>query len=70
MKKNENKETTCRTCGRIITNPKNKSGLCNSCKQKSFTIASVVLGAGMAAKKFGPTLVKGCKILFLKLKRK
>lgn len=62
--KKKHKEITCRTCGRIITDSKNKSEVCNSCKGKGVTVAGALLGLGIAAKKFGPTLLKGGKAFF------
>lgn len=59
IKKNES-EKVC-LCGRIITDPNNKTGLCPKCQKNA---NNVVAGVGLAGilvgvKKYGPKLVKG-----------
>lgn len=59
MKEKNETEKVC-LCGRIITDPNNKTGLCPKC-QKNANNAVAVLGlAGIlvGAKKYGPKLVK------------
>lgn len=60
MKKNNETEKVC-PCGRIITDPKNKTGLCPKCQKNA---NNIVAGVGLAgilvgAKKYGPKLIKG-----------
>lgn len=60
MEKKNESEKVC-PCGRIITDPNNKTGLCPKCKK---TANNVVAGVGMAgifvgAKKYGHKLIKG-----------
>lgn len=43
LEKLKNKEKKCTTCGRVITDPKNKSGLCQRCEKRA------AAGAGAAA---------------------
>ena len=43
-----NKEKTCMVCGRIITNPKNKTGLCPKHQKQGNNII------GIGLKKYGP----------------
>jgi hypothetical protein len=64
MKKENKSEKVC-PCGRIITDPNNKSGLCPKC-QKIGAIGGVTLGvagAGLGikilAKKYGDKIIKG-----------
>ena len=59
MKKKNETEKVCQ-CGRIITDPNNKTGLCPKCQKN---VNNVVTGVGLAgilvgAKKYGPKLVK------------
>ena len=59
MKKKDETKKIC-PCGRIITNPNNKTGLCPKCQKNA---NNVVAGVGLAgilvgAKKFGPKLIK------------
>ena len=59
MEKKSEIERKC-LCGRIITDPNNKTGLCPSCQKKGNTILG---GAGLAVigvgiKKFGPKILK------------
>ena len=60
----KNKKKKCLRCGRIITDSKNKTGLCPKCQKKA---NGIVLGAGVGAgaigikygiKKYGPKIVK------------
>lgn len=60
MKKKNETEKVC-LCGRIITDYKNKTGLCPKC-QKSAN--NVIVGVGLAGifvgvKKYGSKLIKG-----------
>lgn len=60
MKKKNETEKVC-PCGRIITDPNNKTGLCPKCQKLGNNILGV---GGMATlvvgiKKFGPKIVKG-----------
>ena len=52
-------------CGRIITDPKNKTGLCPRCQKKANGAAAGVGVAGIALgiKRFGPKIVEGIKIV-------
>ena len=54
-------EKVCKTCGRIITNPNNKTGLCPKCQKTGNNIFFVVVATGLIAlgKKFGPKIIKG-----------
>lgn len=47
-------------CGRIITDTRNKTGLCPKCQKKANSVgASVLLTTGIAAaKKWGPKALK------------
>ena len=47
--KNKDKKV-CKTCGNIIANPDNKTGICPRCAGKGTKIGSVILGifAGIA----------------------
>lgn len=38
----KNKEKKCTTCGRVITDPKNKSGLCQRCEKRAAAGAGAV----------------------------
>ena len=63
MKKN--KEKVC-PCGRIITDPNNKTGLCPKCQKGANNILGIggMAALGVGIKKFGPKIVKGAiKIL-------
>lgn len=56
MKKKNEPERKC-PCGRIITDPNNKTGLCPKCQKKGNTVLGI---SGLAAiGVFGPKLVKG-----------
>lgn len=48
-------------CGRIITDPKDKTGLCPGCKKTAGRgMAVVSLGVvGLLAKKYAPKAIKG-----------
>ena len=59
-------EKVCKTCGRIITNPNNKTGLCPKCQKIGNNIfgAASAVGLIVLGKKFGPKIIKGAiKIL-------
>lgn len=75
MKNKDKENKTCRTCGRTIVDPKNKTGLCPDCREKA-QIAAVGIGAGVGAlipvaklaKKHGPKLVKSVLSLIKAIK--
>lgn len=56
----ENKRT-CKTCGRIITDPGNKTGLCPKCQKTANSIVGVgsIVVIAASVKKFGPKIAKG-----------
>ena len=56
-----NRERKCITCGRIITDCNNISGLCPRCQKKenSIIMTSFLAVAAIGVKKYGPTLIKG-----------
>lgn len=61
------KEKKC-PCGRIITDPKNKTGLCPRC-QKKVNAAGAGMGAAgllLGIKKFGPKIIVGAKNILKK----
>lgn len=60
MKLKKSKEKKC-PCGRIITDPNNKTGLCPKCQKKAGGAAAGVgvVGAFVGIKKYGPKIVKG-----------
>lgn len=60
----------CKTCGRTITNPKNKTGLCSNCTGKGtvvlMTLGGIVLAVPKAIKfvtKNAPKVLKAGKEL-------
>lgn len=57
----KDEKKVCKTCGRIITNPNNKTGLCPKCQKAGNNILGAFGAVGLAAaiKKFGPKAVKG-----------
>lgn len=59
MKKNKSVKTC--PCGRIITDPKNKTGLCPKCEKAVGRGAAVfgIASLGLWAKKYGPKAIKG-----------
>lgn len=59
MKKKNETEKVCQ-CGRIITDPNNKTGLCPKCQKNVDNVADVVVLAVIlaGAKKYVPKLVK------------
>lgn len=61
------KEKKC-PCGRIITDPKNKTGLCPRCQRKANGVAvgAGVAGIGLGVKKFAPRVLNGLKIILKK----
>lgn len=69
MKKNKS-EKTC-PCGRIITDPNNKTGLCPKCQKMAGDGIALggAIGIGVAIKKFGLKLVNGIINVAKKLKR-
>ena len=54
------KGKTCMVCGRIITDPKNKTGLCPKHQKQSNNIIgiSALASVGIVLKKFGPKAAK------------
>lgn len=70
MKKKNETEKVC-PCGRIITDPNNKTGLCPKCQKKANNILAGVGAIGLfaGAKKYGPKLVKGVINLAKNLKK-
>ena len=78
-----NKEKTCMVCGRIITDPKNKMGLCPKHQKKGNNIIgiSAITVIGIGLKKYGCKVAKafikvikkyGCKVAkaFIKVIKK
>lgn len=67
MKKVDAIEKTC-PCGRIITDPNNKTGLCPKCEKKAgMGVAAVgAVGLGVVLKKYGGKIIKGIAGLFKK----
>lgn len=59
MKKKNETERKC-LCGRIITDPNNKIGLCPTCQKKGNSLVAGVglTGLVVCGKKFGPKLIK------------
>ncbi|MGF0125639.1 hypothetical protein ACQRD0_06150 [Streptococcus alactolyticus] len=55
-----NKEKTCMVCGRIITDPNNKTGLCPKHQKQGNNILGlgVLASVGFGLKKYGPKAVK------------
>lgn len=70
MKPKSKTEKVC-LCGRIITDPNNKTGLCPKCQKMAGDGIAVggVIGVGMAIKKFGPKLLKDAVKIAKNLKR-
>lgn len=48
MSKEVNK---CKKCGRLITNPKSKSGFCSECTGKGTVLLTIVTAFGLAIPK-------------------
>lgn len=67
--KNKN-EKVC-PCGRIITDPKNKTGLCPKCEKTAGDGVALggLLGFGFLAKKYGPKAIKGIGNIIKSLKK-
>lgn len=57
-------------CGRIITDPKNKSGLCPKCQKTGVNIGGALGAAGIVilVKKNGGKIIKGAFNIVKKLK--
>ncbi len=55
-----NKEKTCMVCGRIITDPKNKTGLCPKHQKQGNNIIGMgaIAGIWIGLKKYGPKVAK------------
>lgn len=49
MAKKNDGEKTCMVCGRIITDPQNKTGLCPRCKKTGKEVGTGVTIAGAGA---------------------
>ncbi len=60
MKKKNETERKC-PCGRIITDPNNKTGLCPKCQKgaNGIFVGLGLTGIIIGAKKFAPKLIKG-----------
>lgn len=60
MMKKEIKQKKCKTCKRIISDSKNKLGICPSCKEKSVKCSTFVISLALIAgiKKIGVSAVK------------
>lgn len=57
-------------CGRIITDPKNKTGLCPKCEKTAgdgVTVAGLA-GLLLLGKKYGPGAIRGIRKLIKSLK--
>lgn len=69
MKKKNKTEKIC-PCGRIITDPKNKTGLCPKCQKAGFDIGGALglAGIGILLKKNGGKIIKGAFNVVRKLK--
>ena len=63
-------EKVC-TCGRIITDPKNKTGLCPKCAKIAGDGVAVAGFAGLLllGKKYGPKAIKGIGNIIKNLKK-
>lgn len=66
--KMSDKEKTCIVCGRIITDSKNKTGLCPKHQKQGNDILGLggLAALGIGIKKFGPKFVKGAVKLIKK----
>lgn len=55
-----NNEKTCMVCGRIITDPKNKTGLCPKHQKQGNNILGIgaLASIGIGLKKYRPKIVK------------
>lgn len=55
-----NKEKTCMVCGRIITDSKNKTGLCPKHQKQSNNIIGIgtIACIGIGLKKYGPKVLQ------------
>lgn len=69
MKKKNKTEKIC-PCGRIITDPKNKMGLCPKCQKAGFDIGGALglAGIGILLQKNGGKIIKGAFNVVRKLK--
>ena len=58
-----NKEKTCMVCGRIITDSKNKTGLCPKHQKQgnSIIVMAAITAIGIGLKKVANALIKGIK---------
>ena len=63
MKKKNETEKVCLLCGRIITDPKNKIGVCPMCQKKAGRLLVGALATGIIAvvKKYGSVLINQLK---------
>ena len=55
-----NKEKTCMVCGRVITDSKNKTGLCPKHEKQGNNIIGIgaIAGIGIGLKKYGPKVLQ------------
>jgi hypothetical protein len=62
LKKKNETEKVC-PCGRIITDPKNKIGLCPMCQKKagSILVGALVTGVIAVVKEYGSILINQLK---------
>ncbi len=58
MEKKNKSEKIC-PCGRIITNPNNKTGLCPKCQKTGINIVTILGIVGIIIKKHGSKVIKG-----------
>lgn len=60
-KMNNKNEKTCTICGRIITDKKNRTGLCPKCQKQGNNIlaGAGALGAVIVLKKYSGKFIKG-----------
>lgn len=60
MKKKNEFEKVCH-CGRIISDPNNKNGLCPKCQKRGNSIVAAlgITGVTFVAKKYGGKILKG-----------
>ena len=55
-----NKEKTCIICGRVITDSKNKTGLCTKHEKQGNNIIGIgaIFSIGIGLKKYGPKVLQ------------
>lgn len=63
MKKTKSTEKRCLTCGRIIVDKNNKTGVCPKCTKKGLAAGAAAAAAApvvaVGIKKYGKSIVKG-----------